>query len=301
MHEHIARLLEAASGAELKERLGAEPASVVRPALLAEYDRLFRYRNIEEWNALVRVCEALALVGWGERRPVEALAERWVNGSWYTTLRTREFEKLSGHGNTGDDTEAEWAKRGNSFVLRGGDDLLDRGIEAFASQRWPLPKNPVRLTRRVANHQKSATAFVESLSALSKRLNRELSADRYGEGFDYVEVACVFSNHDDEHTTVRGEYFHDAKDVPQGLTTRHYVRPRLSLGKLVQKQDLWHWRVDRHFTRAEGELPLAEQQRLFGEDLLSIAETLKQRLAKKKLRYDVARLRFDLERLLESW
>lgn len=301
MLEHIARLLETASIGELKQRLDTAQPDLVRPTLLAEFDRLVRYRNIEEWNALVRVCEALALVGWGERQPVEALAERWVNGSWYTTLSTREFEKLSGHGNTSDNTEAEWAKRGNSFVLRGGDDTLDRGIDGFASQRLPLPKNPVRVTRRVANHQKSATAFVEALRALNKRLNRELSTARYGEGFDYVEVACVFSNHDDEHTTVRGEYFHDAKDVPLGLTTRHYIRPRLGLGKLVRKHELWHWRVDRHFTRAEGELPLALQQRLFAEDLLSILETLKQRLAKKKLRYDVGLLKLELERLLETW
>lgn len=301
MPEHITGLLEAASIAELKQRLDGVQPHLVRPELLAEFDRLFRYQNIEEWNALVRVCEALALVGWGERQPVEALAERWVNGSWYTTLRTREFEKLSGHGNTDEATEAEWAKRGNSFVLRGSNDLLDRGIDSFTSQRLPLPKNPVRLTRRVANHQKSATAFVEALSALNARLNRELSTARYGEGFDYVEVSCAFSNHDDEHTTVRGEYFHDAKDVPKGLTTRHYVRPKLGFGKLTQKHDLWHWRVDRHFTRAEGELPLAAQQRRFGEDLLSILDTLQQRLAKKKLRYDVARLRLDLERHLESW
>src|SRR5688572_5134075 len=301
MPERIARLLAATSIAELKLELGSQAPELVRPALLVEYDRLFRYRNIEEWNALVRVCEALALVGWGERPAVEALAERWLNGSWYTTLRTREFEKLSGHGNTAKNTEAEWAKRGSSFVLRGGEDTLDRGIAGFASQRLPLPKNPLRLTRGIANHQKSATAFVQALSALHERLNRELSTERYGEGFDHVAVICSFSNHDDEYTTVRGEYFHDAKDVPSGLTTRHYVRPRLRLGKLTQKHDLWHWSVERHFTRAEGELPLAAQQRLFGEDLRSILETLQQRLAKKKLRYDVKSLRVDLDRLLESW
>lgn len=297
----LARLLEADSIAELKERLSAEHASDVRPLLLAEYDRLFHYRNIEEWNALVRVCEALAVVGWGERQPVEALAARWVNGSWYTTLRTREFEKLSAHGNCNTNTEAQWVKRGSSFALSDSDDTLDRRVAGFSSQRVPLPKNPLRLGRRVANHQKSATAFVAALSALDLRLNRELAGESYGEDFDHVEIFCAFSNHDDEHVTVRGEYFHDEKDVPKGLTVRHYVRPRLDFGKLSRKHDLWHWRVVRHFTRAEGELPLTAQKQLFREDLFSILEALQQRLAKKRLRYDVVRLRRDLERLLEAW
>lgn len=305
MSERLARLLNAASTDEsieaLKARLGSEPADGVRSMLLAEYDRLLRYRNIAEWNELVRVCEALAIVGWGEREPVEALAERWVNGSWYTTLRTREFEKLSGHGNTAGNTESQWSKQGASFVLRGGEDTRDRGIERFATQRLPLPKNPLRLAQRVANHQKSAGAFVQALSALRRQLDRGLSNDRYGEGFDYVGIGCTFSNHDDEHETVRGEFFHDAKDVPKNLNGRYYVRPRLELGKLTQKNGLWHWSVDRRFTRAEGELPLAEQKQLFRADLSAIVSTLGQRLFKKKLRYDVERLRGELEPLLEAW
>lgn len=42
-------------------------------ALFAEYDRYFHYENIEQWNKLVSVCEAL-------REPVEAIAEKWING-----------------------------------------------------------------------------------------------------------------------------------------------------------------------------------------------------------------------------
>jgi len=305
MHERLAALLNTASADEpidaLRARIGNEPADRVRVLLLAEYDRLLRYRNIAEWNELVRVCEALAIVGWGEREPVEALAERWVNGAWYTTLRTREFVKLSGHGNTADNTESEWSKQAKSFVLRGGEDTHDHGIVRFASQRLPLPKNPLRLAQRVANHQKSAAAFVEALSSLRRRLDRELAGDRYGEGFDYVGIACTFSNHDDEHETVRGEFFHDAKDVPKNFKGRYYVRPRLDFGKLTQQNGLWHWRVDRRFTRAEGEQPLPVQKQLFREDLFAIVSTLGQRLAKKKLRYDVERLRGELEQLLESW
>ena len=305
MHARLVTLLNAASADEsidaLKARIGDEPAEGLRAMLLAEYDRLLRYRNIAEWNQLVRVCEALAIVGWGEHEPVEALAERWLNGSWYTTLRTREFTKLSGHGTTTGNAETEWSKQGASFVPRGSEDTRDHGIGRFASQRLPLPKNPLRLAQRVANHQKSAGAFVEALSALRRRLDRELSSDSYGDGFDYVGIACTFSNHDDDHETVRGEFFHDAKDVPKNFKGRHYVRPRIELGKLTQKNGLWHWRVDRRFTRAEGELPLAAQKQLFREDLLAILSTLGQRLAKKKLGYDIARLRADLEQLLETW
>lgn len=302
MRACVTRILEAASLAQLRARVNGDTPHLLRPALLAEYDRLYRYRNIEEWNRLVRVCEALALVGWGEREPVEARAERWVNGSWYTTLLTRDFQKLPGHGNTvAESREAEWSKRGASFVLRGGEDQRDRGVARLATQRLPLPKNPLRIHRTVANHQRSATAFVNALEELRVRLDRELVSSRYGDDFDYVAIGCSFSNHDDPHETVRWEYFHDQKDVPKRLPWRPYVRPRLGFGKLTRKDDLWQWRVVRHFTRAEGELPLDEQKRRFGEDLGSILEALAERLAKKKVQYDIQHLRTDLEALIASW
>ena len=186
MSETLAALYEVTTLAELEKRVRGHNAARLRRALLREYDRLFAYRNLEEWNRLVRVCESLALVGWGESEPVEAVAQRWANGSWYTKLQSRAFEKIPGHGNSGTHGESEWAQRGSTFVLRDGKDVRDVGARTFASQRNLLPKNPLRLALGVANHQRSAGRFVETLVALRKRLDRELRPEKYGNGFGYV-------------------------------------------------------------------------------------------------------------------
>lgn len=142
---------------------------------------------------------------------------------------------------------------------------------------------------------------MEALGALRLRLDRELVGRRYGEGFEHVAIDCSFSNHDDPERTVRWEYFHDEEDLPKRPPWRCFVRPRLDLGKLTRHDDRWRWRVVRHFTRAEGELPLGAQKRLFGEDLRAILVALADRLARKKVRYDVERLRADLDVVLSTW
>lgn len=60
-----------------KQIQAASDVNELRTQLIAEYHRLFHYTNIIEWNELVRVCEALAITGWGQDlTPAEAIAEK---------------------------------------------------------------------------------------------------------------------------------------------------------------------------------------------------------------------------------
>jgi hypothetical protein len=63
---------------------------------LQQFADLKTYRNAEEWNRLVRVCEGLRMVGWGEAEPVEAIAQQWLNGAWYTRLQNSAFVCVDG-------------------------------------------------------------------------------------------------------------------------------------------------------------------------------------------------------------
>jgi hypothetical protein len=93
MAQPLSKLLDTESLDELKRRLAATDAGGARQALLTEYQRLFTYRNIVEWNALVRVCEALALLGWGDAEPAEALAMEEE-----ASLRHRALARRAGNG-----------------------------------------------------------------------------------------------------------------------------------------------------------------------------------------------------------
>ncbi|MFD0715611.1 hypothetical protein [Paenibacillus sp. GCM10027626] len=279
---------------QLTASIQEEPSpDLLRQTLFAEYDRYFQYANIEEWNKLVRVCEALRIVGWGDREPVEAIAEKWINGSYYSGLRTRTFTTVEG-------TSKGWNKRGNTFVIDGGDDRADYGIAALATQRNPLPKNPVRLVTS-GNYQRSAQPFVDSLEELRERLDCDMRQDMYGDGFGYLGICCWFSHHDDPSPSVRYEYFHAEQDVPPGFAGGFYIRPRLEIGKLAKRRGELKLEITRHFTRQEGELPLETQKEMFKQDLLEMVAILDEKLKKKKTPYQTDRLKEDLAAVLAEW
>lgn len=279
---------------QLTARIQQEPSPAsLRQALFAEYDRYFHYTNIEQWNKLVRICEALRIVGWGEREPVEAVAEKWINGSFYSGLRNRTFTTVEG-------TSKGWSKRGDSFVLDDGHDLANYGISALATQRNPLPKNPLRLVES-GNYQRSAQLFVDSLDELRNQLDYDMRQDMYGDDFGYLGIYCWFSHHDDDEPSVRYEYFHSEEDVPPNFTSEYYIRPRLQVGKLAKSRGQLKLEITRHFTRQEGELPIEAQKEMFKQDMMEMVGILDEKLKKKKTPYRTDLLKADLEAVLAEW
>ncbi|WP_409345916.1 hypothetical protein [Paenibacillus sp. MBLB4367] len=230
-------------------------------------------------------------MGWGEREPVEAIAEKWINGSYYSSLRTRTFTTIEG-------TSKGWSKRGDSFIIHEGHDMANYGIPALATQRNPLPKNPVRMVRS-GNYQRSAQPFVDSLEQLRDRLDRDMRQEIYGEGFGYLGIHCWFSHHDDP--CVRYEYFHAEQDVPPDFAAAYFIRPRLQVGKLAKRSGQLKLEITRHFTRLEGELPLETQKEMFKRDLMEIAAILDEKLKKKKTPYRTDLLKEDLAAVLAGW
>ena len=59
----------------------------LRNTLFEELDRIIDYKNIAEWNSIVRIFEVLAIIGWGEREPLEAFANKWINGLFILLFR----------------------------------------------------------------------------------------------------------------------------------------------------------------------------------------------------------------------
>ena len=269
------------------------PTVEIRQALLQEYDAQFDYKNIRDWNKLVRTCEALAIIGWGEREPVEAFAAKWLNGTYYTHLQDRFFENKSERG---------WSKMKDTYVLYEPDaDKTDYGITQLPSQQNPLERSPIRLTTIIRNKQSSVVPFWEAVQALQQRMNRALRPQLYGNTFSYILFVLSFSNHDDEYETVRLEYFHDEADAPKNLPYNHYIRPRLKTGKLSLSKHELKLSFDRYYTRAFGELPLKEQKEIMATELIEVVDVLADKLKKKKIVYDVPLLKEDLQVILTTW
>lgn len=276
---------------ELSIYLKGKDREQARIWLLSQFDILYDYKNIKEWNKLVRVCEALRIVGWGEREPLEAKAERWINGSFYTSLMNQYFEIKDEQG---------WRKLKDSYVLENGDDVTYYAGYEFKSQRNLLPKSPLRWMKS-GNYQKSVQPLYESLDSLKEMMIHELQPEKYGEKFSYIGIFMFFSHHDDEHETVRSEYFHSEDEVPKGFEGKYYIRPKYKLGRIVNQNGTYHIKVERHFSRKFGELPLCEQKKIVSADFLYYIQYVSDKLKKKKIEYNFSLLKSDVERILTNW
>lgn len=145
------KLFHLDSTEELREWARAHDDDVTRKALLTEFSQLRDYTDATEWNRLVRVCEALAILGWGAELPVEAVAERWIDGALYSRLQKTDFTAI-------DPGERRWARRGGLFVLDGaGPDTAGRASDSPPSAS-PSPRTrcawPSR-ARRTARQSRS--------------------------------------------------------------------------------------------------------------------------------------------------
>jgi len=287
---------------ELKKYINAVSVDKLRTSLLTEFNQLVNYKNIKEWNELVRVCEALSITGWGNNEPFEATADKWVNGSFYTELRNKFFEQKL-------EWSKQWSKQKDTFVIYEPDaDKTDYGISTFASQRNKLAKSPIRWSRS-GNYQSSVQPLVDSLEILRNKIVRETRPELYGDAFSYIGIKLNFSHHDDESPSIRYEYFHDENDVPEELkgtknsggTPAYYIRPRLEIGKLSTKKDELKLVVTRHFTKAFGYLDLSEQKEILLSDFLEIIDILADKLKKKKIKYDTELLKQDTTKIFSEW
>ena len=275
--------------------LSTKDTTVYRQQLLEEFDRLCDYRNMKEWNQLVRICEALRILSWGERQPLEAYADKWLNGAYYTELKDV-------HGVTDQQTVHRWSSHKHYFVLDvEAPDKRDYGMNKLAYQRNKVPKSPIRLQLVVSNCQQSVKPFVEKLDQLQQHLNHELRPQRYGEGFSYIGVSLIFSNHDDPNASVRTEFYHREEDVPEDLECSYFIRPRLNIGRLSTSKGEVRFLAKRHFTKHFGYLSFEEQKEELWQDFLELFEALDKRLKKKKLHYDVTRLEEDCKAIFNDW
>ena len=106
----VNRILEINELNELKAYLSELPdIDSVRTNLLDEFLKYARYSNVTEWNRAVRLCECLAIVGWGEHEGLEAVKTSYFNGNPNTFFINRygqppfprcrvvETERGSGH------------------------------------------------------------------------------------------------------------------------------------------------------------------------------------------------------------
>lgn len=319
------RIFEIISIEELREYLLSGDREILRGQLLDAFQRYSHYRNAAEWNAAVRVCEALAIVGWGSHEPVEAIRGVYFNGNPDTCFLNRDAKPRY--------LDAVWSKRKEGVAIdytrsffhenSGISPAMSEQIGIpvgevedikLATQRNWIPKNPIRIVRGLANCYPGSKPVAESIdSSLMPALNAHMRPELYGSSIDVITFELSFSYYDNYHCKTnhiiadeslklkRKDFYpkllemYSRKEIEDN---GYYLRNRFSYGPF--RKDTGMVRVDIVFEKEFSQQTTRTQKELLSGYLLHAAEHLAKRLD-GKINYDFPLMIADFKSVLEAW
>lgn len=298
-----------------------------REELFGEFLKYADYSTVSEWNRAVRICECLAVIGWGNHEPVEALVGTYVNGASNTYFLTAAGDARF--------VNAVWSKRINGLVIdahRTGfyaspDDPMSRETVLYGygsacevedaglmSQRNWISKNPVWITRTLDNCYPGSRAVIDSIDReLQPMLDNCMRPELYGRAVSRIIINCAYSFYDDFHCKTNyiiaddglrlkqdelyGELltmFTSEEIERQGL----YLRKRFDIGPF--RRDTGKVRVNIVFEKEFSDRPHYEQKQIMSRYFVQALERIASRVS-SKIRYDFTLMISDFRRILDDW
>lgn len=320
------KIFEISNLDELSEYLsGVTDREALREQLYAGFQKYSRYSDAAEWNAAVRICEALAIIGWGEHEPLEAIRGTWFNGNPETYFINR-YSSCRG-------LDAIWSKRKAGFAIDYGLSFYHGTSEnplteptrisqqigkpqdiPLSSQRNWIPKNPIRIIRGLANCYASSKPVIESIeNELLPELNRNMRPELYGPDINAIVINLSFSFYDnyhcktnyiiaDESLKLKQKDFYpkllelySEKEIEDN---GYYLRNRFSYGPF--RKDTGTVRVHIVLEKEFSQQSEPEQKRLLRGYMLHAVEHLAKRLG-RKTHYDFSLMVSDFKSILTDW
>jgi len=258
----------------------------VRRSLLAELAKVIEYDDAEEWARAVRICEALAIVGWGDRERVDAVSA--FNGDCWETCFVNGSDELRFR-------SAGWVKRKAGWVLFNPEyyaspdfpDIPSKSWEEHARRDYPAVKCPKLLSQRNCQPQMPflmslcddfgpVSRCVEALrKELLAQLMRSMRPSEYGDALErfYFSLHCPHPG----ATTSRG----------------------LKIGAWNSKQRSFSCEL--FFDGSFASLPRARQKAYFIDNLQRAIDALESKFKRRRIKYDIARFRADVSSALKAW
>lgn len=321
-------IFEIDSLSELRARLqSVEDIEGLREALFTEFLRYADYRNVREWNKAVRICEALAIIGWGEHEPVEAVRAIYFNGNPETYFINRYSKPRF--------VDAVWSKRVTGYTMEEGrtsffaspDDPMCRETvlqqhsvkqcimdERLASQRNWIAKNPIHITRTLANCYPSSRRVIDSIEkVLQPALDVRMRPELYGQEIDRITINCSYSFYDNEHCKTNYIIADESrrlkpKDFYPALLSMYseeeivrngyYLRNRFNIGPF--RRDTGNIYATVTLEREFSEMSDREQRSVLAGYMRTVLERIATR-QKGKLKYDFPLMLSDFNGILNEW
>lgn len=324
--KQFSQIYDIADLQQLKEYLAAlADHDSVRTYLFDEFLKYSRYRNAAEWNMAVRICECLAIVGWGRHEPVEAVRGTYFNGNPNTFFVNRNAIPRF--------WDAVWSKRKDGLAIDFGSShyhespdvaTISQAVSECAigktqrailnSQRNWIPKNPICITRGIANCYESSKTLIDSIEKeLQPSLNERMRPDFYGNALNRIILNCSFSFYDGYHCKTNYIIADEAlglkqKDFYPALLAMfsekeiedngYYLRNRFTYGPF--RSDTGVTRVGIVLEKEFSEMSTLRQKLVLSEYFLQAVGCCAKRLC-KKIDYDFVLLTADFSAILEEW
>ncbi|WBX67938.1 hypothetical protein PG910_07315 [Tenacibaculum dicentrarchi] len=164
------------------------------------------YKNVEEWNKAVKICECLTILGWGNFEPVQAICGTFFNGNPVTGFYNK-FSKQRF-------VDAIWSKRKKGFTMEKSrtsyfespniknkptllhnysvkEDIQDLKLN---NQRNWIPKNPIQISRYINNCYENSLKLAEDIEKeLKKILDTKMNPKNYGFAVNQLRIYLSFS------------------------------------------------------------------------------------------------------------
>ncbi|ENX58611.1 MULTISPECIES: hypothetical protein [Acinetobacter] len=300
----------------------------LRETLYTEFLKYADYKNVTEWNKAVKLCESLAIIGWGDYEPLEALKGIYFNGNPMTFFCNKFGECRF--------VDAIWSKRKTGFTMEQGrttyhfspdqkdekqtilweyetkEDIQDLKIE---SQRNWVPKNPIWIERGISNCYENSKAVIESVvNDLQPALNLKMQPEKYGNAVNRIVIKHAYSYFDHAHCKTNYVILESDKKIsnqnaweelhkiyPKEEITEngYYLRNRFEYGPF--RADTGKVQATIHFEKSFSELNHKEQKEKLSEYTLTALNTIIDKLKKKKLHYDFDLMLEDFIKILNEW
>jgi len=309
---------------ELENYLSKQNAEEIREKLFAEFLKYSDYKNATEWNKAVRLCECLAIVGWGKYEPVQAVRGTFFNGNPETDF----YNKFGQQRFTG----AIWSKRKNGYTMENGrtvyyqspdvpDKQTDKDYPAkeciedvkLADQRNWIPRSPIYMSRTISNCYENSKTVIESIgNELRDNLEQNMRPDIYGRAINIINFKLSFSYYDHDHckcnTIIADEKLNlKHKDFYPTLLTMYskkeiekngyYLRNRYEYGSFRDGI----FRVGINFEKELSEMTDVEQKQKISFHIEEALSVVIEKLKKKKLAYNFELMQSDFLKLMSEW
>lgn len=323
----LPKIYDIADLQQLREYLLTLPDSdSVREYLFAEFLKYSQYRNATEWNMAVRLCECLAIVGWGSHEPLEAIRGIYFNGNPNTYFINRDSRPRF--------FDAVWSKRKDGVAIDfgsshyhespdapeaimqqiSGDTIGEIQSAKLSSQRNWISKNPIHITRGLANCYENSKPVIESMEKeLQPVLNQRMRPKLYGNAVNRIILNCSFSFYDNYHCKTNYIIADESLRLKQkdfyaallGMFSEkeiedngYYLRNRFTYGPF--RSDTGTMSVGIVLEKEFSDLSRHKQKQVLSEYLLHAVGQCAKRLS-KKTDYDFRLMIDDFAAILNEW